>query len=85
MPILASPLRAGAALPLLWPTAPRSASSTWITTPWVRFKKTPLESHHPPPSQNLGPSVAMLTPTLGEGRWREVWELVEEPPVWGIR
>lgn len=45
MPTLASPLRAGAASPLLWPTAPRSASSIWITTPWVRLKNTPLGTH----------------------------------------
>lgn len=38
MPTLVSPLRAGAALPLLWPTAPKSVSSTWTTTPWVSLR-----------------------------------------------
>ena len=54
MPTLASPLRAGVASPLLWPTARRSASSIWTTTPWVRLKKTPLDSHYPMPIQEPG-------------------------------
>lgn len=67
MPTLASLLRAGAALPLLWPTAPRSASSIWTTTPWVRLNFLRFSPPHSP-SKNLGPSVAMVTPILGKGK-----------------
>lgn len=67
MPTPASPLRAGAALPLLWPTAPRSASSIWTTTPSVRLKKTPLDSHHSIPIQELGTISCHGNPHTGEG------------------
>lgn len=60
MPTLASPLRAGAALPLLWPTAPKSASSTWTTTPWVSLRSFP-SMFTAALSKNLRSSVAIVT------------------------
>lgn len=68
MPTLASPLRAGAASPLLWPTAPRSASSIWTTTPWVRLKKISLDSHHPTPIQEPGTISCHGNPHTGGGK-----------------
>lgn len=59
MPTPASPLRAGAASRLPWPTAPRSASSIWTTTPWVRLKEAPI--------QELGTIGCQCSPTSGGG------------------
>lgn len=70
MPTLASPLRAGVASRSPWPTAPRSASSIWTTTPWVRLKEGPCESHHPTPIQELGTIACHGNPTP-TGGWRE--------------
>lgn len=71
MPTLASPPRAGAASRLPWPTAPRSASSIWTTTRWVRLKEAPCESHHPSPIQELGTIVWHGNPpSPGEGKRR---------------
>lgn len=74
MPTLASPLRAGVASRSPWPTAPRSASSIWTTTPWVRLKEGPCESHHPTPIQELGTIACHGNPTP-TGGWREEGEV----------
>lgn len=84
MPTLASPPRAGAVSRLPWPTAPRSASSIWTTTRWVRLKEAPCESHHPSPIQELGTIVWHGTPPPHWGREEGggTWEAVEKPLVW---